>query len=176
MNHARIPRPIWILPGLAALVGLGWAAAAPGLKGQPPRRPEARLTDADRLYQQHCARCHGEDFTGAVWRDPGRRIPDFTRAAWQDSRSDAQLLVSIREGKGVRMPAFAGQLDDEQARDLVQLLRRADAARPAAAFSGPAHDAAFTRRYAALCAELNGLRQEYRELANEAAKEDKERR
>jgi mono/diheme cytochrome c family protein len=162
-----------LLLGLAVVVGLAWGGAEIGLNAEPsPRRG-----DPDRVFRQHCARCHGDDFTGAAWRDDGRRIPDFTSGAWQASRSDGQLLASIREGKGLRMPAFAGQLNDEQVRDLLLVIRRAGPARPAAAMiSAPAHDAAFTRRYAALCAELEALRKEYRELQDEAEKEEKQGR
>jgi mono/diheme cytochrome c family protein len=49
-------------------------------------------------------------------------IPDFTDRAWQQSRSNVQLIISILEGKnlgGGQMPANRGMVSDELARELV---------------------------------------------------------
>jgi hypothetical protein len=50
-------------------------------------------------------------------------IPDFAAAAWQARRSDAQLLVSILDGKGKYMPPFGGKINKDQASDLVAHVR-----------------------------------------------------
>jgi mono/diheme cytochrome c family protein len=50
-------------------------------------------------------------------------IPDFTSRAWQDSRSNAELIVGTLEGKGTFMPGFRDRLNDEQARDLIAYVR-----------------------------------------------------
>ena len=50
-------------------------------------------------------------------------IPDFTLRAWQEGRSDPQLLISVLDGKGTRMPPFRDKLTRDQARDLVALVR-----------------------------------------------------
>jgi mono/diheme cytochrome c family protein len=57
-------------------------------------------------------------------------IPDFTDHAWQQSRSKAQLMVSILEGKDRLMPANRGMVSDELAADLVAYVRTFDPSRP----------------------------------------------
>lgn len=50
-------------------------------------------------------------------------IPDFTSAAWQESRSDTQLLIGILEGKGNRMPPYGDRLTDREAEEQVAMVR-----------------------------------------------------
>ena len=50
-------------------------------------------------------------------------IPDFTSPTFQKEHSDAQLLVSILDGKGTFMPANRGRITEEQASDLVAFVR-----------------------------------------------------
>jgi len=151
-----------------ALVAAGlWLSVAltPGPRGATPRRgqsdprvmpaaaPAAAPTAfASRFFRRYCASCHGEDFTGADARALTPQIPDFTSAAWQTSRSDAQLLVSILEGKGKRMPAYHGRLDRDKARALVAYVRQAGPPRPEPA-SVPDD---FDRRFAELAAGVGG--------------------
>jgi mono/diheme cytochrome c family protein len=145
------------------------------LEAQTPRRAPAptatatpdRLAAATRQFRQYCARCHGEDKTGRPWSERGRRIPDFTNGPWHDSRTDSQLFVSILEGKGARMPSFNDRLSKEQVRDLVLLIRNANATRPIAAEGGPTD---FAQRYVELRAELDELRKQFRELDSDSRK------
>ena len=51
-------------------------------------------------------------------------IPDFTDHSWQQSRSNAQLVISILEGKDRLMPANRGRVDDKMAADLVAYVVR----------------------------------------------------
>jgi mono/diheme cytochrome c family protein len=151
------------------LAGVWYLGTTVWVEGRPPSSrtskaregDTARLRGAAGLYTRYCARCHGDDFTGNGWRERGRQLPNFSSAAWQHSRSDAQLLVSIVEGKGARMPAFGDRLSQAQARDLVLLIRSANPARPATASIGRDD---FDRRYAALLRELEELRKQFREL------------
>src|SRR5437899_2342546 len=82
--------------GLFLLLGLGWYL---GLGGEPlaaaSRSSSPGMKAAAGLFRQYCARCHGNDFNGNGWRERGHTIPDFTSRAWQRSRSDVQLRVSI---------------------------------------------------------------------------------
>ena len=61
-------------------------------------------------YRINCLSCHGVDGTGSVVRILMPTIPDFTSRQWQTSRSDSQFQISILEGKGTLMPAYAGKL------------------------------------------------------------------
>ena len=74
---------------------------------------QAAVQEGGGLFQKSCARCHGRDGKGEVARDSLETIPDFTLRGWQQKRSDAQLLVSILDGKGTGMPAFRDKITRE---------------------------------------------------------------
>jgi hypothetical protein len=50
-------------------------------------------------------------------------IPDFTSPAFHKEHTDAQLQVSILDGKGTLMPANRGRVTEDQALDLVAYVR-----------------------------------------------------
>jgi cytochrome c oxidase cbb3-type subunit 3 len=94
---------------------------SPELPALPPRNQHHR--DGSQLFQRFCLMCHGPDGKGGNIRAHLPTLPDFTRPAWQAGRSDHQLLVSVLDGKGAKMPSFAGRLSREQARDVVAFIR-----------------------------------------------------
>jgi mono/diheme cytochrome c family protein len=154
-------------PAALWLLGFGLAQGqppknAPRVEPTPALRASAR-PEAAALYQRLCQRCHGEDGTGGRGRDRMAEIPDFTQAAWQARRSDAQLRVSILDGKASDMPAFHERLSDSQARDLVAYLRAFGPGRPAPARAAPDD---FERQLHQLQEELAELRRQFRELAD----------
>jgi mono/diheme cytochrome c family protein len=149
--HWRIGLAFLVIAGvlLTALQGLQAGdplppAALPQAKGSPATAAEssndssrsakesaakkgvaAPSAKAAALYRSSCQRCHAQDGKGGDARRSGmENIPDFTRSTWQDKRSDNQLQVSIFDGKGTKMPAFAGKLSREQTRDLVAYIRK----------------------------------------------------
>lgn len=72
--------------------------------------PNARAAAA--LWGMRCASCHGASGRGdGAAKPPGAALPDLTQAAYQSSRSDAQLHAAIKNGRGM-MPAFGDQLSD----------------------------------------------------------------
>src|SRR5690242_9377749 len=92
------------------------AALAPG------EDPEARAARA--LWNATCAGCHGRDGRGqGESRPPVARIPDFTTAEWQASRSDEALGQTIMDGRGM-MPPFGKQLNPQGVAALVRHIRR----------------------------------------------------
>lgn len=77
------------------------------------------------LFNANCTACHGQAGDGrgpaALALQPGP--PDFTAAAFQRTRTDAQLVASIRAGRpGTSMTAFT-LLTEDDARDLVAYVR-----------------------------------------------------
>jgi mono/diheme cytochrome c family protein len=96
------------------------------------------------LYNRYCIRCHGVDGRG-VWDIP--KVPNFTDARWQASRSDAEFVRAILEGRGgapakrrdslklpppsrhtgilhwATMPSFQGTLALEEAWGVARYLR-----------------------------------------------------
>jgi mono/diheme cytochrome c family protein len=83
----------------------------------------ARTRVATGLYRQYCLVCHGADGRGLEMRASMPTIPDFTSRPWQESVTNAQLAVSILDGKGVLMVPFRGRVSAEQAPDLVAYIR-----------------------------------------------------
>lgn len=79
--------------------------------------------EAQHLFDSTCAVCHGRDGKGGVPAAEGLPPPrNFRDAAFQASRSDAELKDVIRGGKG-QMPAFGPLFDDEQLTLLVAYVR-----------------------------------------------------
>jgi mono/diheme cytochrome c family protein len=95
--------------------------------GEPlsPKRqnPLKQAGKAPALYQKYCQKCHDKEGTGAEGRNTFPSIPDFTSKHWQEKRSDAQLQVSILDGKGTSMPPFGDKLDEEKAKELREFVR-----------------------------------------------------
>lgn len=153
-----------ILGGVALL-----AAFAAGLRnsraGEPPLADIAAATaqtSASSLFLWRCARCHDEDGTGSVLRSTIGGLPNFADLPWQRQRSDAQLVVTILEGKGTRMPAFGGRLSRAEARALVGHIRNL-APDPMVDTGEPARD--FQTQFQALQEEFERLRKHFHDLA-----------
>jgi mono/diheme cytochrome c family protein len=69
--------------------------------------------EAESLYNQHCASCHGEKREGTLG-------PDLRGS----SRPDAELFTIISHGiEANGMPAFGGTLDERKIWQLVTLIK-----------------------------------------------------
>jgi mono/diheme cytochrome c family protein len=143
----------WLAAALAAGLGLSLRAAS-------ARDAAAVVPDADPLYRRYCARCHGNDFKGNDWRAVNPDMPDFTSAVWHAGRSDARLLVSIRDGRGQGMPPFGQKLSEAQQRSLVARLRRAAPPAPLQPAAGPDD---FDIRFEELILRMEALKKEFDE-------------
>jgi mono/diheme cytochrome c family protein len=82
-----------------------------------------RLRAGANIFRQYCMVCHGPDGTGSLVRAAMPPIPNFTTEVFHQQHTDAQIRVSILEGKGTLMPANRGRVTEEQARDLVPYIR-----------------------------------------------------
>jgi len=103
---------------LAAIIVSSFAVATGGTTA-PSSSPAA---DGNALYAAKCSTCHGKDGRGIPnMRSKGQ--PDFTDAAWQKSRTDAQLSDATKNGKGKLMPAFKAKLSDEEIAAVVTRVR-----------------------------------------------------
>ena len=104
---------------------IGWALGSAFALGGCKRNEIASDTHAEarHLFDSVCATCHGRDGRGGVPSAEGQPAPrNFCDAAFQASRSDAELKQSIRGGKGP-MPPFGTLFDDEQLTLLVAYIR-----------------------------------------------------
>lgn len=78
-----------------------------------------RGAGARAVFQDTCARCHG-DGTGLA----SAGIPDFTNPTWQSAHRDAELFDAIKNGVNGKMPPFGGVLSDAQISDMVRFVIR----------------------------------------------------
>ena len=79
--------------------------------------------EAKQLFDSMCGKCHGGDGRGGVPAMEGQAAPrNFCDAAFQASRTDAELKKVIQAGKGP-MPPFGAVLDDSQLTLLAAYIR-----------------------------------------------------
>ena len=164
--------PLVFVIGLVTAHLIAWSFHSPAharqgshLQNSGPRAREADSVSlrGAALYQRYCSRCHGSEGRGDFKRLKMSGIPDFTDALWQNGKTDSQLEVSISEGKGKLMPAFADRLNDKELQSLVSHVRGFSSSGLMPAF-GTTRD--FDRRYRLLQEELDELRQQFRELSS----------
>jgi mono/diheme cytochrome c family protein len=168
------------LPGLALALLAGWLAPAP-LSPSPARPAAAAVSSARgggddvgaRHFRRFCARCHDNDLTGREGRDMGLLVPNFTSQHWQEQRSDAQVLVTILNGRGRSMPRFRDKLDEDAVRALVAFLRQSAPGRAPQADTEPGD---FRRHFAELQREMEELQRQSRALSRPMPKRPRRRR
>ncbi|MDB4995973.1 MAG: hypothetical protein JWM74_3405 [Myxococcaceae bacterium] len=104
---------------LAALAATIFGALAFGSGCKPD--PLARRLH---LFQDTCARCHGQDgHGGEPIGGPGGPVPrNFHDEAFQKARTDAELHQVIEHGKG-SMPSFKTTLSDHDIDELIVQVR-----------------------------------------------------
>jgi hypothetical protein len=91
-------------------------------------------------------------------------LPDFTSCDGEAGRTNAQLTVTILDGKGKLMPAFRGRIDQDQARALVAYVRAfGPASTVIAPDRAPASD--FEQRFRRLREEWDALQKQLDELS-----------
>lgn len=88
--------------------------------------------DLRMFYQQHCARCHGQD--GSAVSAEGEKLSgqDFTDPDWQRSTGDDEMVQTILNGKffGLAMPGFKDELTEQEAQQMVtEIIRKAEKGR-----------------------------------------------
>jgi len=74
------------------------------------------MANGARLYEKHCALCHGADGVNVM-----PDAPNFARSE-RLLRPDMFILAAIKEGKNA-MPSFAGTLKDTDILDVIAYLR-----------------------------------------------------
>lgn len=100
MNHRSLIRFMFLTVGLTTAVG---AQAVDLARGQ-------------RLFNQHCAVCHGINGIPTV-----PNAPSFAMRERLD-QPDFMLMQSVKMGKNT-MPPFFGLLKDDEIRDILQYIR-----------------------------------------------------
>ena len=84
----------------------------------------------ERTWKAKCASCHGVDGKGQTDQGQKMGIADYTDAAWQKSKTDADLKKAISEGvnreksgKKQEMEGYKEKLGAEEIDKLVAYLR-----------------------------------------------------
>jgi mono/diheme cytochrome c family protein len=82
-----------------------------------------KKAQAEELFDQYCARCHGRDGRGATQLGEMLDAPDFTdKDWWKGGVSDERMRAAIAEGKG-EMPAFGRRLSRPEVASLIAYVR-----------------------------------------------------
>ncbi len=91
------------------------------------KKSEAATMQSQELFNGACARCHGQNGAGGEPSFEGGPAPrNFRDHDFQLSRTDEQLKMTIRNGKGTGMPPFGAAFDDVQLAALVAQIRSFD--------------------------------------------------
>jgi mono/diheme cytochrome c family protein len=166
--------PVCMLSGFLLVGPTVGRAQTDSLWSQSPEveasHPTSSPTRASRaLFHQYCTKCHGADGTGSPARGSRPRIPDFTLASWQGQRTEAQLLVSILDGKGTQMPPWRGKISEEQTRGLATYIRAFDPSSGKSPPKGREEAARFDERYRRLQQQLDELQKQFRNLVENSS-------
>jgi mono/diheme cytochrome c family protein len=93
-------------------------------------RLAAAQSDAQKLYDTNCAKCHGPDGSGSTVVGKAVGAKDL-RSAEAKKLTDAEIIMQIDQGKG-NMPPFGGTLNKAQIESLVPIIREFSKKAPAA--------------------------------------------
>jgi mono/diheme cytochrome c family protein len=80
------------------------------------------LQHGEQIFLTVCSKCHGMDGKGGTTTGGANAPRNFCDAAFQASRSDDDLTLVIRKGKGA-MPPFGNMFSDSDCRGLVHKIR-----------------------------------------------------
>ena len=82
----------------------------------------AQAVEGYKLYQETCAKCHGESGHADNFRGYLYFARNFNSKEWQQKMSDADILQRINQGPRI-MPAYEKSLSDEQKSALIRVIR-----------------------------------------------------
>jgi mono/diheme cytochrome c family protein len=92
-------------------------------KGAESISPE-QLAQAKAMFNERCARCHGEDGRGETASGNVLDVPNFTdEKFWKEEKGDERFITSITNGKD-GMPAFGKKLSKQEISALLAYVRR----------------------------------------------------
>lgn len=90
-----------------------------------PLSSDAESVEAGRkLYQRHCAPCHGAGAKGDGGMSLSGGTPsDLTDETWDYGSTDGEIFVAIRDGVSADMLAYKDKLNEKQIWQVVTFLR-----------------------------------------------------
>ena len=83
------------------------------------------VADGKRLYQRHCASCHGANAEGGSGNDLIPAAPDLTDKEWKHGSTDGEIFTTIKNGvpPDLNMIPFDDQMKDAEIWNVVNYLR-----------------------------------------------------
>jgi mono/diheme cytochrome c family protein len=105
----------------------GAPASAPApdtTRSTAPVPAQASVEFGEKVFQQRCVLCHGPEGRGNGPASAGLKPPprNFHDAAYMHSKTDDELLTSIRNGKSA-MPPWGKVLSDVEIRSALMFVR-----------------------------------------------------
>ena len=102
----------------AGYIAISSRAGIPVQEKQERKESESispeQLARAKTLFNEKCARCHGEDGRGETSTGSMLGAPNFTdEKFWKEEKDDKRFINSITNGKEA-MPAFGKKLSEEE--------------------------------------------------------------
>lgn len=96
---------------------------AQNLKNSEPQNAES-IETGKKLYQRHCAACHGPNGKGdGGLALSGGEPSDLTDDAWDYGSTDGEIFVVIRDGVSADMLAYKEKLTEKQIWQVVNYIR-----------------------------------------------------
>jgi mono/diheme cytochrome c family protein len=96
---------------------------AQSLKNPEPQNAES-IEAGKKLYQRHCAACHGPNAKGdGGMALSGGEPSDLTDDAWDYGSTDGEIFVVIRDGVSADMLAYKEKLPEKQIWQIVNYIR-----------------------------------------------------
>src|SRR5262245_17019411 len=98
------------------------------MEAQKLRNPEPQNAESveagKKLYQRHCAACHGPNGKGdGGMALSGGEPSDLTDGAWDHGSTDGEIFVAIRDGVSADMLAYKDKLTEKQIWQVVNYIR-----------------------------------------------------
>ncbi len=121
---------------VALLFGLGGGIGSARFTQEPKRNVEAQklknpepandesVEAGKKLYQRHCASCHGPQGKGdGSLALAGGTPSDLTDDTWDYGSTDGEIFAAIRDGVSTDMLAYKDKMTDKQIWQTVHYLR-----------------------------------------------------
>lgn len=108
-----------LLCTLAALLILSafiTAALAADTAKNPFTGNAEAIKAGEKIFDEKCADCHGGDAMGGAG-------PDLTDDKWLHGGSDAEVFTTVSKGRKGGMPAWGGQLKDDDIWKVIAYIR-----------------------------------------------------
>lgn len=114
MPVVRRIRYVFRIAVVALAAGAGAAVAGSG--ANPFTGNAAAARDGEKMYDAHCADCHGGDGRGGGG-------PDLADDRWLYGGSDAEVFQSVSQGRPGGMPSWGSDLKEDEIWKVIAYVR-----------------------------------------------------